>query len=90
MTYLEVVGQVILATPRRTEETLLLIVRGRTRGVRRWRLGVVIIGLVLRSALVFGVGGHGVFLAAAAAACRVRVGCLAMRRQEGGCRVEVG
>lgn len=55
--YLEIIGEVVLAIAGRTKEALGLIASSRTLSVGGGRVGVVV-GVALRSWLVLGVGSH--------------------------------
>lgn len=55
--YLEIIGEVVLAIAGRTKEALSLIASSRTLSVGGRRVGVVV-GVALRSWLILGVGSH--------------------------------
>jgi hypothetical protein len=57
ISYLEVIGKVVLAVAGRTKEALRLVARGRTLGVGGGSVGVVV-GVALRRGLVLCRGGH--------------------------------
>lgn len=58
-TYLKIVGQVVFTAARRSEETLLFIASRRALGIGGWRLGEVVVWIMLRSRLVLWVGARG-------------------------------
>jgi hypothetical protein len=57
-TYLEIVGNVVLAAARRTKEALRFIIGAGSLGVGGRRVSVILIGLLLGSALVLGRRSH--------------------------------
>jgi hypothetical protein len=57
-TYLEVIGDIILAVSRRPKQALLVLGRAALSLVRRGRLGVVEVRVLLGSGRVLDVGRH--------------------------------
>jgi hypothetical protein len=56
--YLEVIGEVVLAVAGRTKKALCLIASSGTLSIGGGRVGVIVVWVALRRCLILGLGSH--------------------------------